>query len=401
MFCGYGEVFVRYGLRRAQLARALVALAVGSSGCGGEGPTEPDQAPEPVYLEAHETVRLEVNDFQVSVDRRGQIVEGEWAGECPVIFRAGLWVGAYQVGAPRGNIVWVGTTPSSNYTTRQQTVHVGVYQVPREALFIPNLQWPIGAPVDGAGQPVVFGDAMAWSSLVSDPSLDLLVLSDPLRDLRVSQAVFGFARPDLRNVLFVRHSVENSGTEDLGEVYTGFYSDTDLDFASGNATAFDPELGLSITYATPRDDGTQYVSGHAYVSWPAGSGSHCGVTSNRVMRKNIHELYGEENLTSARQVLYALRGWTNLGQPMADPESGQETSYALTGDPVSGTGWVDHRADVRSLISSGPFRLGPGESRELTLVWTVVKAGTLAEGLQRLRATVSAVREEPGLWGGL
>ena len=55
--------------------------------------------------------------------------------------------------------------------------------------------------------------------------------------------------------------------------------------------------------------------------------------------------------------------------PFTDPISELETKYALSGDPVSGSGWIDGivlpPGDRRMVMASGPFRLNLGEEADV------------------------------------
>ena len=60
--------------------------------------------------------------------------------------------------------------------------------------------------------------------------------------------------------------------------------------------------------------------------------------------------------------------WPN-GQPWTDPITGEETVFVLSGDPVSGTGWVDGiqlpPGDRRMVMASGPFMMSRGDTLRL------------------------------------
>ena len=55
--------------------------------------------------------------------------------------------------------------------------------------------------------------------------------------------------------------------------------------------------------------------------------------------------------------------------PFTDPSTGLETKYALSGDPTSGSGWIDGvqlpPGDRRMVMASGPFRLNLGEEADV------------------------------------
>jgi hypothetical protein len=78
-------------------------------------------------------------------------------------------------------------------------------------------------------------------------------------------------------------------------------------------------------------------------------------------------------------------GLTN--EPFVDPNTGQQTTFTLTGDPVTGTGWIDGQqfayADRRIGMASGPFTMAPGDTQEVVVAQILAGAVT---GVDRLSA---------------
>jgi hypothetical protein len=79
------------------------------------------------------------------------------------------------------------------------------------------------------------------------------------------------------------------------------------------------------------------------------------------------------------------------GVVFTDP-GGQETPFALAGDPVAATGWRDGQdlpaGDRRIALSSGPFTMAPADTQEVVIA--EIAAGATA-GVDHL-AAVSALR---------
>ena len=63
--------------------------------------------------------------------------------------------------------------------------------------------------------------------------------------------------------------------------------------------------------------------------------------------------------------------------PWTDPATGEETKFALSGDPVSGSGWVDGvqlpPGDRRLVMASGPFNMVLGDDADVVIA---LAAGT-------------------------
>jgi hypothetical protein len=357
--------------------------------------------PETVLLRADSLVRFSVNDFEFNVDRFGQLTYGR-VSNTDVICLAGLWLGAIEQGQIQGSICWDGTYPSSNYTTKWGTEDLGVYYVDPSVVATVNGPWPsdYGYPLTTEGKPKVFGDAMCWSALGPDTSYaSLSLLSSPVRNVRVTEAVYGYSRYDLRTVVFIRYAITNLGSEDL-QCYAGFYSDTDLGLTADNSTGYDSLRGLSYTYEMPPREGDNWATGFTALETPTNGTVQVGILSHRIMRKNnyYNPEFGEWGFTSPQQILWALEGLDNYGRPMINPLTKMPTKFAFTGDPVGSTGWLDVQGDIRSMITMGPFPLLPDQTQTVTIVWIVSQGSSLSDALKKLKIRTDYIRDQRQLW---
>jgi hypothetical protein len=381
---------------------ALVATLV-YFGCGTKSnPVHFINGGNGTFLKDNE-VYFDLNNFQTYVDSSGALSRGVYydsGTEVPVIFIAGLWIGAYLQGQPCANIIWA-SSPASNYTTSWGEENIGVYFVDPGGLPDNEQDWPIehGAPVDLQNNPICYGDAMAWSALQADTTHTTSIFSQPITGVRVTQSLYVFTRSDLQNGLFLRYEIENLNSFDIEEMYVGFYSDTDLGDAHLNATGYDLDLNFTYTY-TPSAPGKTHVTGFTFLLTPTEGGRVLGITSHRIMRKNnyIDPDFGEYGFDHPLQVIYALQGLSNSGAPMIDPTTGQETKFAFTGNPISRIGWLDTPVDVRSLISSGPFRLQSGQKQIVAVLWVVESGRSLEEAFYFLQGKIVQMRSENLLW---
>jgi hypothetical protein len=374
-------------------------------GCEGLTDEGVNVTPQPHLLKADSLATLQVNDFTLTVDRSGQLSDG-YVSNTSIIFRAGLWLGTIQQGQIQGSICWDGTYPSSNYTTKWGSKNIGVYYVDPTTVASADQPWPTdyGFPMINQGQPRVYGDGMCWSALGPDTSLtSVSILSSPVRNVRVTEAVYGYRRVDLRTVAFIRYDLTNLGRENL-QCYAGFYSDTDLYEAdvvgSGNSTGFDSSRGLSYTYQNPPPSTNNWITGFTALETPTIGANEVGILSHRIMRKNnyINPEFGEYGFTSPQQILWALQGLDNNGRPIINPITNMPTKFAFTGDPVSETGWLDVQIDVRSMITMGPFSLSPSQTQTITIVWIVAEGFSLSDALNKLKTKTDDIRRERELW---
>jgi hypothetical protein len=366
-------------------------------------------------LTFYDNVKFRIKNFQIEIDSSGAIHDGTLYNlSTPVglnddyiriIYFAGLWVGAFINGEAHANINWVGTYPLGNFIAKCDSIRTGVFFVDPGKLIKNDysILIPFGFPTDQSGKPRLLGDAMCWSALETDLLDTLGLFQSPVPNLHVSQAVYGYINNNLDQIFFVRYEIENRASFKYDEVYVGFYSDTDLLYYD-NATGYDSSRSLSYTYS-PRDSifypSPSYVTGFTFLETPLENGTQVGIGSHRIMRKNnyLNYEFGERGFDTPEQVLFALKGLSNFGDPMINPVTGNITKFAFTGDPIAQTGWLDSiPIDVRSLLSSAPFTLAAGEKKIVTIVWVVEQGQNLSAALSNLKNKVDYIRNRDDLW---
>ena len=143
------------------------------------------------------------------------------------------------------------------------------------------------------------------------------------------------------------------------------------------------------------------MTGFAFLETPIEDGSQISMGSHRIMRKNnyLNPEFGERGINTPEQVLFALKGLDNFGNPMINPSTGKETKFAFTGDPITGTGWLDDiPIDVRSLSSTEAFSLKGGEKKTISIVWIVESGSNLSIALGNLKNKTDNIRNSRYLW---
>lgn len=355
--------------------------------------TDPDNE---IELTADSIKTLDINDFNVKLSQRGLIFDGVYnnGSSKGVIFIAGLWVAVENKGEIEGDIVTAAFGNLCNYCSKWGDKKLGVYSLETNKRYSSE-NWPVsnGAPVDMTGLPKIYGDKMCWASLQSDTTLkNISIFSKPVKGLRVTKAIYGYRRDDLKNVVFIKYGITNLSSENWNDVSAGFYSDTDLNYHALNRTGYDIKRSLSYTYDTTAN----YVTGFTFLETP----KNVDIMGHRIMRKNdyINPEFGEYSFTNPKQIIYTLKGLSNYGKPMINPVTGQETTFAFTGDPVTKTGWLDKPIDVRSIISTQKFSLKAGETTWVTLVWVVNDGTSLENSLSKLKSKIDLIRSEISLW---
>jgi hypothetical protein len=397
-------------------AWSIVLITACDSGPNGSS----EEATQSLELTTTDQATIEHGNQSIRVNAGGALSSGRWVPESdPSIvdvftFAAGdLWIAGTQDGVVRANL----TTPLEKNVSFAPKVlpdqDASVYLIRSEDLLETISNWPaeLGAPTSTADEPMIFGEVMTWTALESVPESPY---SWPqvhgFEGLRVAQSVFGVSDESLDDVLFVRFELENASDTDITNMYVGFKTATVLtvrwsDTACADArTGYDGESAISYTYLVDENApdfcrGT--VAGYAFVGAETDDGAQVEVGSHRLIRKNLgpEPGFGEFGLDGSQEILWALEGLSEEGQPMIDPSTHEPTKWAFSGDPVAGTGWLDsYVGQPRSLVSTTAFNLQAHKSATFTIALMVGSTTSLASGIESLRHLSQEVELASSLW---
>ena len=280
-------------------------------------------------------------------------------------------------------------------------------------------EWPadLGAPfidVDGDGAydytvdyPDILGDQFHWY-VMTDEGSHANLWATPALNVEVQTSIFGFDRPPtdaLGNTMFVRCVIINRGTETIDSMFVSIWHDDDVGDANDDFVACDTVLSIGMTFNDGRDatygvgapvSGSDFFQGPivdapgdsaTILTWDPG---HTGVDGegNPISGYYKRKIYDKRLLPMTSFVKY-IRGDDDYGDPetaeeayrymngrkgsdgtmYTNPETGEPGFFVASGDPVTGTGWLDSdrhpSGDRRFLMSSGPFTMAPGDTQEV------------------------------------
>lgn len=250
--------------------------------------------------------------------------------------------------------------------------------------------------------------------------------------LEVQKTVWGYKRTDaLGNLYFNRYKLINKGGVDtsatagdqfgafwIDSMYVCQWSDPDLGNAGDDLLGTDSLLSMGYCYngnavdaeyrgfnLPPPAVGYDFLAGPLYDA-PGDSAvfdlKRVYGKANRPMSSFSYFSAGSPYsdpptgtgayLNGTGRWWKMLRGFAPLGdlntadQPYAHPPGASITKYPLSGDPVTGTGFVDGEGtsysfaagDRRLLCTTGPFQMAPGDTQE---IYVGVVAGIGADRL--------------------
>ena len=214
--------------------------------------------------------------------------------------------------------------------------------------------------------------------------------------LEMQETVWGYDRTGaLGNMLFRKFTVINYSGKDLTNAYFAWWSDPDNGGAGDDYVGCDTTLSLGFCYNGAASDGqyglTPPATGYDFFQGPWVAGNEDDVSifnlQKRKGRKNLgmtsffffingDAVYNDPDLgdyqNGTLQMYNLFEGKVSTtGVPFTDPLTNKSTKFALAGDPVAGTGWIDGilhpPADRRLGLASGPFVLGIGDTQEVVL----------------------------------
>jgi len=318
------------------------------------------------------------------------------------IYSSGIWIGA-KVGADirtasaryrsefqAGPIVNRSAVDPLDSTYRVYKIRLG-----DNASSNPDFAtWPagLGAPVNTEGSPQILGDQTlfcVYNDLDASKNASW-PRSQPL-GAEVQQTMFGFDQPDARdNTVFLRFRVINKSSTTWNNTYVALWSDPDLGFAFDDLAGVDTSRNLGFIYNGSDADAV-------YGSPPPAAGY--SILKGAFFTKPIQAFayftnaapYPGGDPSTFQQAYNFMQGRWGDGSPYIDPTTGLSTTFALNGDPVNGSGWIDTPpVDQRFLLSTGPFDLEPSQSKEM------IAAIIVGQGTSNLNS-ITVLRDEADL----
>ena len=333
-----------------------------------------------------------------------------------VVYSAGIWVGAMVNGNPRLAIAEYGSEyahgPMVGSTFQPDNAQFKVYRLNRGDNGLSNpdyTAWPVdqGAPVDINGDPDILGDQMSWSVFNdSDPSLHINNAGSTLPlGIEIQNTAFGYTRSGpLGNTYFLKFKIINKGGNNLQETYVSIWVDPDLGDASDDLVGCDTLLGLGYCYndgmdavygTNPPAVGFDFLQGPIVPGLPGDTAYVSGQPRpgfrNLGMKSFNKYIIGTDPSTAPESYGYMMGlvkepiGGSMV--PMINPVTNQITTFAVSGDPVVYSGWIDEApADRRLMLSSGPFDMAPGDTQEVVVAVIVAQGADFLNSITSLRA---------------
>jgi hypothetical protein len=273
--------------------------------------------------------------------------------------------------------------------------------------------------VEGADQTIWF----VANDLDSD-KLRKLYGANPL-GIEMQTTIWAYAQTGaLGNMFFRKYKIINKSNISFDSMYVSMWSDVDLGNATDDFAGCDTTLSLGYVYNANASDDTYKPLPPPAVGFDFFQGPILNGVAGEDRNKNGVDDAADFGIFNGKVVgpgkinlpmtafYYFARGDASVVDPtlgvpqgstqfynfmqgkigltgayFVDPNTLQPTTYVLTGDPQTRTGWIDGQVlpagDRRVGSASGPFQMAPGDTQEVVVAEIV--AGAIP-GTDRLSA---------------
>lgn len=229
--------------------------------------------------------------------------------------------------------------------------------------------------------------------------------------IEIQVTAWGYSQQGaLGNMIFKKYVIINKSNDTFQDMYVSQWSDPDLGNSTDDYAGCDTTLSLGYVYNANAADATYGdlpppAAGFDFFQGPiVPSSGSTAIFKGKVISgyKNLpmtafyYFARGDATVTDPTQGDYQgtlqfynfLQGRIGLtGAFFTDPNTNRPTTYALAGDPVTRSGWVDGQlippGDRRIGLASGPFIMAPQDTQEIVVA--ELAAGAIT-GVDRLSA---------------
>ena len=192
----------------------------------------------------------------------------------------------------------------------------------------------------------------------------------------------------LNNVLFRKYKMINKSGTPFNDVYVSMWADIDLGYAGDDLAGCDTTLNLGYVYNAQEHDNVYFPLPPPALGFSLLKGATISENYNLPMTAHYFFWGGDpnwgdppqNNQVGSTEFYNFMRGRNpHTGEPFINPITQNQTSFALSGDPLTNNGWLDLiGGDRRNGIASGPFQMAVGDTQEIFI------AEIAALGLDRL-----------------
>lgn len=235
-------------------------------------------------------------------------------------------------------------------------------------------QW--GAPVDNIGRPKPLADQTIFVIYNDQNETNHERIASTPLGAEIQQTIFAWDEPgDLGNTIFLRFKLVNKSEDFWEDTYFALWSDPDIGEPSDDFVGVDVGRNMGYSYNSSNFD-EKYGFGPPAVGYTILKGAYYTKPIQAFAYYASTLPYDFFDPSQGYECYNYLQGLNRVGDPYID-EDEVATVFPLSGDPLTGDGWIDKIAgDRRFLLSTGPFDLYPGQAKEIVAAIIVARDST-------------------------
>ncbi|NCS88278.1 MAG: hypothetical protein AUK34_09200 [Ignavibacteria bacterium CG2_30_36_16] len=308
----------------------------------------------------------------------------------------------------------------------QDSLKYRVYKISKnDSINNPDvIEWAAGwgAPVDVNGQPVVYADETLWTiynGLFDHGIFGSYWEPSPSIPVEIQQKTYCYDNHYKENILsstiFYEYTLINKSSQTIDSAYFGFWSDIDFGHPSSNFPAIDINRQLAYCWTDDINPYSLPVSvGYVFLNGPVvKEPNSSAIFDGRIIPgyKNLslssfHPINGHGGLNpvmgqivNMKSAWNVARGLDTVGNCIIDSSTGTITKFPLSGDPVTGTGYVypfrNTSGEAGFVMFSGPFTMAPMDTQWVVLALIAAKDSTGLRAITQLRHKADVLRSIP------
>ncbi|MDQ3022652.1 MAG: T9SS type A sorting domain-containing protein [Bacteroidota bacterium] len=281
------------------------------------------------------------------------------------------------------------------------------------------LNWPVsqGAYINSQGTPFFLGtQTMFYSYTDGYPEAhgNRAGSTAPFKAV-ILETNWAYTNVNLLDVAFTEFKIINRSNHPWVKAYISIWTDDDLGGAGDDAVGIDTVLRLGYTYNYSNNDPT-YGNAPPAVGFlilrqplipsngdtaryydPPGSNNLVVKPNFREMQLSSFNLYtnGDPSINDPQnyhETYLNLQGFKRTGAQWINPITNEVTKFPYSGDPVTGTGWIEtSQGDRRSLMSYGPLTINPNDTQSVIMAQVIARGTSNTESIRKLRTLAKYV----------
>ncbi len=289
-----------------------------------------------------------------------------------------------------------------------------IYSIIRGDTVSPDyLNWPAnqGAYLNENGKPFFLGtQTMFYSHTDGYPEAhqNNAGSTAPLK-VQILQTNWAYTNLNLRDVAFTEFKIINRSNKVWSKTYLAIWTDAIIGDANDNAVGCDTNLSLTYTYNSDNNDPIYGLAPPAmgflilrnpvspspgdtakYFD-PPGSNNLLVKPDHREVRLSAFNMFYNADPVNGdpsnyKETYRNLQGLRRTGLPWINPLTNQPTTFAFSGDPVSGTGWIDgNSGQRRSMTCLGPLTVIPNDTQSVIFAQVIARGSSNINSIAKLR----------------